>query len=95
MAVARTSNPSTVPSDFSPCSDPRNLEPQSPRSRGLFFRLASCGSQLGAVFHWNLVSNKRLASQHDRRRLVMPILLLVGVPVVLLGGGYFIIHAMH
>jgi len=25
----------------------------------------------------------------------MPILLLVGVPVVLLGGGYFIIHAMH
>jgi len=25
----------------------------------------------------------------------MPILLLVGVPVFLLGGGYLIIHAMH
>jgi len=25
----------------------------------------------------------------------MPIFLLVGVPIVLLGGGYFIIHAMH
>jgi hypothetical protein len=26
---------------------------------------------------------------------IMPILLLVGVPVFLLGGGYLIIHAMH
>jgi len=25
----------------------------------------------------------------------MPILFLVGIPVVLIGGGYFIIHAMH
>jgi hypothetical protein len=41
------------------------------------------------------MSNKRLMSQSYKRRLAMPILLLVGVPVVLLGGGYFIIHAMH
>jgi hypothetical protein len=25
----------------------------------------------------------------------MPLIFLIGVPVVLLGGGYFIIHAMH
>jgi hypothetical protein len=30
------------------------------------------------------------------RRIAMPLVLLwVGIPVFLLGGGYFVIHAMH
>ena len=33
---------------------------------------------------------------HQSGRFKMPLILLwVGVPVVLLGGGYFVIHAMH
>jgi hypothetical protein len=41
-------------------------------------------------------AGRALYCQHDQPwRSTMPILLLVGVPVVLLGGGYFIIHAMH
>jgi hypothetical protein len=36
-----------------------------------------------------------LRQRDTNRRATMPILLLVGVPVFLLGGGYLIIHAMH
>jgi hypothetical protein len=54
------------------------------------------GPALGAAFVLEHGAGENVISAaRQTRRQTMPVFLLVGIPVVLLGGGYFIIHAMH